>query len=277
MNAGQPFVKLEALGNDFVLLDHRQGQADPDPERIRALADRHTGIGFDQLLIVKPALCDTADVRVSIFNQDGSSAQQCGNGMRAIARWLEDEQPDRQAYVLSTPAGLIATENLGDQGIRVEMGRPEFGPRVTGLAENLDIEEVIGDVPGLVNHGLVSMGNPHLILQLDRDPDTRIVRDDGARIGQHQAFREGINVSFVHLNGGQVPRLGVHERGVGPTRACGSAACAAGAFLIQTGQSDPPVYIDQPGGRLVIDWRGEGCPLWMTGPAQRVFNGLFLS
>jgi len=277
VNAGQPFFKLEALGNDFVLLDHRQGQADPAPEKIRALADRHTGIGFDQLLIVKPATSHVADVRVDIFNQDGSPARQCGNGMRAVARWLEDEQPDRHAFALSTPAGLVSTENLGEQGIRVEMGTPEFGPHATGLTGNIGIGEVIGDIPGLIRFGLVSMGNPHLILQLDRVPDAGIVQHHGARIGQHQAFREGINVSFAHLNEDKVIDLRVHERGVGPTRACGSAACATGAFMIQAGQSDSPVNVDQPGGRLVINWRGERDPLWMTGPAQRVFNGIFLS
>jgi diaminopimelate epimerase len=276
VNSGQPFFKLEALGNDFVLLDHRQGQADPAPDRIRALANRHTGIGFDQLLIVKPSSDDVADISISIFNQDASPARQCGNGMRAIARWLEHEQPGRQNFVLSTPAGLVSTNNMGAEGIRVEMGTPRFGESAVGLREYADIKQVIGDIPGLSEFGLVSMGNPHLILRLDRNPDIETVSNHGRRIGQDPAFNEGINISFVYTGSESRVNLHVHERGVGPTLACGSAACATGAFLIRAGQSQSPVNVDQPGGRLVIDWRSESEPLWMTGPAQRVFNGTFL-
>lgn len=277
MKPGRPFFKLEALGNDFVLLDHRQGEQDPSPEEIRTLANRHTGIGFDQLLILKPAEDDSADLAVAIFNQDASPAQQCGNGMRAVARWLEDEQPERQTFVLATPAGPVSTQHLGRKGIRVQMGEPRFGPGVNGLPENFAIEALVGDIPGLISTGLVSMGNPHLVLELDRAPAQELVEISGGRISKHPSFADGINVSFAHLASKDRIQLRVHERGVGPTLACGSAACATGAFFIQQARARSPVRVEQPGGQLVIDWRGENEPLWMTGPARRVFNGTMVT
>ncbi|MFP4209294.1 MAG: diaminopimelate epimerase [Wenzhouxiangella sp.] len=281
MSSGLRFTKLEALGNDFVLLDRRDGLADPAPERIRALADRHTGIGFDQLLILAPLTDDGADCQVRIYNRDGSPASQCGNGMRAIARWLEDEQPGRRQFVLATPAGRVEVDNRGSDGIRANMGHPRFGAEAVGLAPDLTltglVTETLGEHPGLQAIGLVSMGNPHLILLLDAPPPAALVAEPAAALSRHPAFAAGVNVSFAVVDPatGRV-ELSVHERGVGPTRACGSAACATAAFLIRTGRVTTPVEIRQPGGRLVIDWPGDDDPLWMTGPARRVFDGTLL-
>lgn len=266
------FTKLEALGNDFVLLDHRDGRPDPDPDRIRTLSDRRTGIGFDQLLVLHANAAGAADCRVHIYNHDGSPARQCGNGMRAIARWLEDEQPGRQRFLLDTPAGPIEVENRSDHQVRVNMGRPEFKPASVGLEPGVALDSLLGDLPGLLEAGLVSMGNPHLVLLLDEQAPPALVEQRGSQLSQHPGFREGINVSFAAL-GTNAVHLGVHERGVGPTRACGSAACATAALLVSRGLVKSPVQVDQPGGRLVIDWAGGDSPLSMIGPAKRVFDG----
>lgn len=276
MSHERRFSKFEALGNDFVLLDHRGNQPDPDAEAIRSLADRHRGIGFDQLLIIKPTGIDAADVKVSIFNQDASPAAQCGNGMRAVSCWLAQQYPDRNAFVLDTEAGLIATENRGDQGVRVAMGRPRFGPSAVGFDSGTDLDPWINELPGLIGTGMVSMGNPHLIMQMNRPASDPEVEHQGRHISSCPGFSRGVNVSFAWLDAGQVVKLKVHERGVGPTLACGSAACATAAFLIHTGQAQSRVCVDQPGGRLVIDWRSEDGPLFMTGPARRVFDGILV-
>ncbi|MEE4295812.1 MAG: diaminopimelate epimerase [Wenzhouxiangella sp.] len=276
MSQAKRFSKFEALGNDFVLLDHRNSEPDPGAEVIRLLADRHRGVGFDQLLIVKPATTDAADFAVSIFNQDGSPASQCGNGMRAIARWLEQQYPDRNAFVLATDAGLIATENHGTRGVRVAMGRPRFGPAAVGFNAGTDLETWTNQLPGLIGTGMVSMGNPHLILQLKQFPEPLTVEEQGRQIASCPGFSQGINVSFAWLDPDQTVQLKVYERGVGPTLACGSAACATAAFLIHSGQVRSPALIDQPGGRLVIDWRLGDDNLFMTGPARRVFDGILV-
>ena len=276
MSQYRRFHKLEALGNDFVLLDHRDGSPDPDADLIRSLADRHRGIGCDQLLIIQPSATDSADVRVSIFNQDGSPAAQCGNGMRAVSRWLEQQFPDRKDFVLETEAGLIATEDRGECGVRVAMGQPSFGQSAVGFDKTSSLEPWIKEVTGLVRTGMVSMGNPHLIVQLEQPPCARDVEHQGRRIASCPGFRQGVNVSFAWLNDDQRVELQVYERGVGPTLACGSAACATAAFLIHSGQTQSPVCIDQPGGRLVIDWHPVNGPLFMTGPARRVFDGTLI-
>lgn len=271
------FTKLEALGNDFVLLDHRDGRPDPDPDRIRALGDRHTGIGFDQLLVLHAGAASPADWRVHIYNHDGSPARQCGNGMRAIARWLEDEQPGRRRFLLDTPAGPIEVENCGDHQVRVNMGRPDFTPASVGLDPDIALDSLLGDLPGLLEAGLVSMGNPHLVLLLDEQAPAALVEQRGRLLSHHPGFRDGINVSFAALGANGAVDLGVHERGVGPTRACGSAACATAALLIFRGLAASPVQVDQPGGRLVIDWPGGDSPLSMIGPARRVFDGTLVT
>ncbi|NDY94450.1 diaminopimelate epimerase [Wenzhouxiangella limi] len=277
MSPNQSFTKLEALGNDFVLLDHRDGQPDPGPERIRALADRRSGIGFDQLLALHPGTADADDCRVHIFNCDGSPARQCGNGMRAIARWLADEQPGRDRFRLATPAGAVEVEIRGDNQVRVNMGRPDFGAAAVGLEPGLALNDLLAGIPGRLDAGLVSMGNPHLILLLEQPPTAALVEQAGSHLSRHAGFQDGVNVSFATRGDDGAVRLRVHERGVGPTPACGSAACATAALLIMTGAAKSPVNVDQPGGRLVIDWPGEESPLWMTGPARRVFDGTCLT
>lgn len=276
MSRDKHFFKFEALGNDFVLLDHRDGAPDPTDDFIRSLADRHRGIGFDQLLIVKETSMASADVKVTIFNQDGGSAAQCGNGIRAVARWLQQQHPDRKSFVLDTEAGLIATEDQGEEGVRVAMGQPRFGPSAIGFDMGVDLSDWTKEVNGLMRTGMISMGNPHLILQLEQAASAGEVAHHGQHLGSCPGFKHGVNVSFTWLDADQLVKLRVHERGVGPTLACGSAACATAAFLIHAGQVESPVHIDQPGGRLVIDWRPDSDTLFMTGPARQVFDGILV-
>lgn len=271
--AGTAFSKLEALGNDFVLLDHRAGQGLPTPGQVQALADRHSGIGFDQLLILQASTGDAADCRVRIFNADGSPATQCGNGMRAIALWLGDEAPGRQRFVLETDSGLITIEHLSADGFRVDMGRPDFDPTRSGLSDSAWLQQRVSAIPGCLRAGTVSMGNPHLVLLLTAPLAAEVVAEQGRQLATDRHFTDGANISFATRDETGRVLLQVYERGVGPTRACGSAACASAAFLIHHGLLPGPVEVDQPGGRLVIDWRGADAPLFMTGPARRVYDG----
>ena len=273
MSGTVTFSKLEALGNDFVLLDHRDGRADPEPDQVRALADRRTGIGFDQLLSLQSDDTEFADCRVQIFNGDGSTARQCGNGMRAVALWLAEEQPGRDRFVLAIEAGNVAVEVLGQDRFRVAMGCPDLDPGAAALVEPDRLASLVDPIPGRLASATVSMGNPHLVLLLDRPASAELVEQHGHRLATSPLFEHGANVSFAALTAPDRVELRVHERGVGPTRACGSAACATAAFLLQSGQVRSPVHVAQPGGTLVIDWRGGNSMLLMTGPARRVFDG----
>lgn len=280
---GLQFSKLEALGNDFVLLDFRTGGDDPSPDQIQRLADRRTGIGFDQLLILHPALSDQADCRIQIYNADGSTARQCGNGMRAVALWLHHTDSGKDRFRLETAAGAVTAQvedrqldhwRCGHQQIiTVSMGRPDFSPAAAGLLAGERLRKLTADLPGLLRQGTVSVGNPHLVLLLDRPASTSLIEQLGRQGGLQTCFADGVNISFAAITGPDRVQLGVHERGVGPTRACGSAACATAAWLIQQALVHTPVRVDQPGGTLVIDWPGQDNPLLMQGPARRVFEG----
>lgn len=273
MSSGLAFAKLEALGNDFVLLDFRDGRPDPPADRIRALADRHTGIGFDQLLILRPTLASGCDVSVHIYNADGSRASQCGNGMRAIGLWLHRAAPEQQRFTLETDAGPIAVEVHSARAISVSMGQPDFDPAATGLAPGVDPARLARSAPGQLAVGTVSVGNPHLVLLLDQPATPELVEQLGRDLAGSPHWAQGVNVSFACIDAPDRVRLRVHERGAGPTLACGSAACATAAWLLHQSRVSAPVQIEQPGGTLVIDWRGPGQSIQMTGPARHVFDG----
>ena len=271
--AGTAFSKLEALGNDFVLLDHRAGQPNPDADQVRALADRHTGIGCDQLLILRPAADPGADCRVDIFNSDGGPAGQCGNGMRAVALWLGDEKPDQNNCVLETAAGLIAVERISPGQFQASMGQPVFDAGACGVSNPEQVTQLVAEAIDCIDIGLVSMGNPHLVLLVGAPPAPEQVAEIGHQLSASPLFGDGININFAAVDDDGRVQLQVHERGVGPTRACGSGACATAAWLIHHGRLKTPVTVDQPGGRLVINWNEKFSSLFMTGPARRVFDG----
>ncbi|TAM93733.1 MAG: diaminopimelate epimerase [Rhodanobacteraceae bacterium] len=275
---GLRFAKMHGLGNDFVVLDARAATPLLDAARIRAMADRHTGVGFDQLLVIERARDPACVAAYTIRNADGSSAEQCGNGARCIGAWLH------RAGVLATgpevkvqsPAGIVGMRLVDAATVAVEMGEPEFGPAKIPFDAPATADSYPLDVDGeRVRIAAVSMGNPHAVLEVDDIADARIGRL-GPRITAHPRFRRGANAGFVQIVDRHNVKLRVHERGAGWTLACGSGACAAVAALRRRGRVGDEVRVELPGGALTIEWQGPGHALWMTGPAAFVFDGEWL-
>ena len=267
------FTKMHGLGNDFVVLDARADSFDLPAERVRAIADRRTGIGFDQLLVIESANDGSADFGYSIRNADGSSARQCGNGVRCIAAWLRRAGAlDSATARLRGPAGVVEVRLLDNDRVSVDMGEPVFEPARIPIdaAREADAYPLdLGDKR--IEVGAVSMGNPHALVEV-REVDSASVDRLGPLITAHPRFPEGVNAGFAQVLARDAIRLRVHERGAGWTRACGSGACAAVAVLHRRGRVGDLVRVQLPGGELQIEWSGPGQPLWMTGPAQFVFD-----
>ena len=272
------FTKMHGLGNDFVVLDARESSRPLDAARIHAMADRHTGVGLDQLLIIEAARDSSCLAAYTIRNADGSFAEQCGNGARCIGAWLHRAGafPINHDVKLESPAGVIGMRLLDASTVAVEMGEPEFEPAripfdapVRAETYPLEIDAEPVDVAA------VSMGNPHAVLEVSDIEDARIERL-GPRITVHPRFAHGANAGFVQVLDDSHVKLRVHERGAGWTRACGSGACAAVAALRRRGRVGSEVRVALPGGTLSIAWRGPGHPLWMTGPAAFAFDGEWL-
>lgn len=268
------FHKLHGAGNDFVLLDLREQDFVVGADVARALADRHTGIGCDQLLVLRPATSSDHLARFEVWNADGSTAQQCGNGMRAIGIYLRrrGESPET-GFTLRGPVGDVHIRCISDSQVRVDMGRPDFRPHRIPL----DLAGTGGwytlEVAGRqVRFGAVSMGNPHAVVPVER-LDDELVLGLGPALSRHPAFPEGCNVGFAMLQDAATLQLRVWERGAGETRACGSGACAAVAVLGRLGLAAPHVSVVQAGGLLIIEWSGGDEPVYMTGPAVHVFDG----
>ncbi len=273
-----PFTKMHGLGNDFVVLDARAGPLPIDSATIVAMADRHTGIGFDQLLVIEAADDPGCLARYAIVNADGSAAEQCGNGARCIGAWLHRAGTfaigaDAR---LQSPAGPVGVRLLDAATVAVEMGEPDFEPTripfdATATADTHPVE-IEGE---RLSIAAVSMGNPHAVLEVDDIDHPRIDRL-GPALATHPRFPRGANAGFAQVLDPRSIRLRVHERGAGWTRACGSGACAAVAALHRRGRVADTVRVQLPGGELVIEWQGPGHTLWMTGPATFVFDGVWL-
>ncbi len=272
--SGIRFVKMHGLGNDFVVVDRRQQTFSPQPEDIRHMADRHTGVGFDQLLVLD-APTGEGDVGFGIFNADGEPAEQCGNGLRCVARlFFESSARRRRDLRLESPAGLISARVLDDGNVAVDMGEPDFAPEslpFTGVAPAESYVLPVEDEQ--VRFGAVSMGNPHVVVPVE-DVRSAPVGAVGPTLERHPAFPRRTNVGFMQVADPHRIVLRVHERGVGETRACGTGASAAAAVARHWGQTEPEVTVALPGGELEIAWEGPGHHLWMTGPAVRVFEGI---
>lgn len=273
---GLPFTKMHGLGNDFVVLDHLQGATRPlDADWLRGIADRRTGVGCDQILVIEPTERADADFKYRVFNADGGPAGQCGNGVRCIAHWLAARGHARGAEIrLESPGGVVRTRLLDDGQVTVDMGPPRFEPRDVPFeadARAPAYELQLDGAPQRV--GTVSMGNPHLVLavaSVRRAP----VAELGPRLERHPRFPDRANVGFMEVVARDHIRLRVFERGTGETLACGTGACAAVAVGRTWGELDETVNVDLPGGRLVISWSGDDSdPVWMTGPAVEVFRG----
>lgn len=273
-SAGVRFVKMHGLGNDFVVVDRRQQVFEPSASQIRAMADRHIGVGFDQLLILDPPESD-GDVAFRIFNADGRAAEQCGNGVRCVARlFFESSARRRREMALESPAGTVRGRVLDDGAVAVEMGQPDFRPASLPFERTGQSPRYTIDVEGeSVSFGAVSMGNPHVVIPVAAVA-TAPVEWLGPRLENHAAFARGTNVGFLEIVDRRHLRLRVHERGVGETRACGTGASAAAAVARLWGEIDEVVTVTLPGGELSIAWGGVGEPLWMTGPAEKVYEGI---
>jgi diaminopimelate epimerase len=278
------FTKMHGAGNDFVVLDGVRQTIHMTAERARALADRHFGIGADQILLVEPATTPNADFRYRIFNADGSEVEHCGNGARCFVRFVHEQQLSRRNPLRAEIAtGVLILEETDNGQVTVDMGVTNFDPmslpfNTQGLPSHPEGQDVLwqldlGDVPeGIANRVFISavaISNPHAV-QLVNDIDTAPVSIVGPLIEQHPRFARRVNAGFMEVVDRHTIRLRVYERGAGETLACGTGACAAVAAGVRRGLLDSPVLVHTRGGTLSIAWDGEH--LRMTGPATSVFN-----
>jgi len=262
------FVKMEGLGNDFMVAEWPHDMPPLDRGQVVAWADRRSGIGFDSLLLIDRA---EKDISYRVLNADGSEAQQCGNGVRCVARYLSGGSPARMT--LKSLGGAIAIEVLADGNVRVNLGEPDFRPAALPFnATAPGPEHRLGLPGGDVRFRICSMGNPHAVIEVDA-VDRAPVAELGAAMAASGAFPQGINVGFAERVDAGNLRLRVFERGVGETRACGTGAAAAMAVGRLAGEHDENVTVSLPGGKLAVSWRGPGHDLWQTGPARTVFEG----
>lgn len=268
------FTKMHGIGNDFVVLDRRAASAPLSDELVRRLADRHFGIGCDQVMTIEGSEDGDSAFRYGIYNADGSRAGQCGNGLRCVVRWLADRGLVRgQGIHLHGPSGPVRVEVLDNGQIRADMGMPEFEAARVPIAIGSTQPHYSVDIDGEpIRFGAVSMGNPHVVIAVD-DLDATPVARLGARLESHALFPDRANIGFVQVLAPDHVRLRVFERGVGETLACGSGACAAVAVLRLWNKVDTDVRVELPGGSLTVSWAGMGQPIWMTGPATTVFEG----
>jgi len=268
------FTKMHGLGNDFVVFDAPATLPLDDGALIRRLANRHTGIGFDQALVLEaPRLADTA-VFYRIFNADGAEVEQCGNGARCIAALLAARGQARSgAVTLDSPAGLIRARTLAGGLVSVDMGPVRFDPRSLPFDAQAEAEHYSLQVAGgAVDIGAVSIGNPHAILAVD-SVDTAPVEQLGPAIERHPWFPKRVNAGFMQIVDRSHIRLRVYERGAGETQACGTGACAAVAVGRRWGELDREVHVSVRGGELRVNWDGPGENIWLTGPAEVSFVG----
>ncbi len=265
------FTKMHGLGNDFLVMAGRPDQL-PTAARVRTLADRRTGVGFDQLMFILPAPDPDHDAAYRIFNADGSEAGQCGNGARCVARWVA-ERDGRSAVRLASPSGTVCARVRAPDRIDVEMGRPDFAPAALPFLAGDRQPSYRREVAGrMVEFAAVSLGNPHAVIAV-ADVSAAPVGILGPALERHPDFPDRVNVGFMQVIDSTRLRLRVHERGVGETRACGTGACAAMAVGRLSGQLGATVTVELPGGMLEIRWNGEGDTLWMGGEAVRVYEG----
>lgn len=268
------FVKMHGLGNDFVMLDAVRQAITLTSAQARWLADRHFGIGCDQVLVVERPTRADADFRYRIFNADGSEVEQCGNGARCFVRFVHEQGlTSKREIRVETLAGLIAPRLEADGQITVDMGVPRWQPAdvpfLTDSAELVQTLEFAGRKAAIT---AVSMGNPHAVQVVDNVGIAPVARD-GPLIEAHPRFPKRVNAGFMEIVDRGSIRLRVFERGAGETLACGTGACAAVAVGMRRGLLDSPVRVATRGGALTIVWGGMGQSLFMTGPAVTVFCG----
>ncbi|MEM1230360.1 MAG: diaminopimelate epimerase [Pseudomonadota bacterium] len=274
---------MHGLGNDFMVLDLVTQQWTPEPELIARWGDRHTGVGFDQLLILAPPPHPDVDFEYRVYNSDGSSAEQCGNGIRCVARYVFQNQLSARAELKFQASNSVLRTRLkeGSQ-VEVDMGPPglepagvPFDPALAGTAHDdgtFDLPVDGADPDATPRVMPVSIGNPHGVMLVENIAEAP-VSELGPMLTAHPAFPEQANIGFAQVVDASFLRLRVHERGAGETRACGTGACAAMVAARRLGHINDKVKVSLPGGKVKIGWAGEGSPVMMTGPTARVFDG----
>lgn len=273
------FTKMHGLGNDFVMLDLVTQRMDLDPALIKFLADRHYGIGCDQLLVVEPPTRPDVDFRYRIFNADGQEVEQCGNGARCFARFVIERKLSFKNQFLVETAGGVIELSIDDYGwVTVGMGSPRFEPDEIPFRAELQLDDHLYSLKAnddQVKFAVVNVGNPHAVIQVD-DVVTADVETIGPVIERHEAFPERVNVGFMQVVSDTHIKLRVFERGVGETEACGTGACAAVVAGIRQGLLKPghDIRAQLYGGSLMIRWE-EGGHIAMVGPTETVFHGQF--
>ena len=277
-----PFTKMHGLGNDFIVVDCVSQPRSLSSEQIALYADRQLGIGFDQLLQIEPATRPDADFRYRIFNRDGSEVEHCGNGARCFAKYVHEKGLTKKNPINVETVNRLLSLKLSDSGeVTVNMGEPDFAPASLPFASDqvasegfgrYSCEIVTSSKPQRIEFSALSMGNPHAVIVVS-DLDAVDVAGLGQALGAHSSFPKGVNVGFMQIIEDQRIRLRVFERGSGETLACGTGACAAVVSGCRQGLLSSPVEVQVRGGRLSIEWQGDGTPVLMTGPATTVYEG----
>jgi len=265
----RPFVRMNGAGNDFVVVNALETPFAPTADQARAIADRDTGEGCDQLIALEPS--DRGDAFMRVWNADGGQVETCGNALRCVG-WLLMESTGKDAVVIDTLGGPTTATRAGEHRVRVDMGQPGLDWTDVPLAEEMDtrgIELQVGpiDAPLLHTPGAVSMGNPHVVFFTDRQDDA-FVRGSGSLVEHHPLFPQGVNVGFAHVLAPDRIRLRVWERGAGLTKACGTGACAALVAAVRRGLTGRRAVIETDGGDLDIDWDEATGHVFMTGPIE---------
>lgn len=265
---------MHGTGNDFVVFDGINQKLNLSPEQLRFISDRHFGVGCDQILLVESPSVSNADFRYRIFNADGGEVEQCGNGARCFFKFVREKQLSGKSVLrVETLAGIIEIRMQDSGEVTVNMGEPRFEPAALPLLIDNQSEEYSAIINSQeIRFGAVSMGNPHAIIEVD-DTDKAPVETLGPAIESHELFPQRVNVGFMQIMNKDKIRLRVYERGTGETLACGTGACAAAVLGIARGRLNNRVTVELAGGNLLIEWAGDNNPVFMTGPAQTVFDG----
>ena len=268
------FTKMQGAGNDFVVIDGVRQRVDLTPALARKLADRHFGVGCDQILLVEPAGAPGVDFRYRIFNADGGEVEQCGNGARCFVRFVREQGLTAKAEIrVETKGGVIAPRLEADDEVTVDMGAPVFEAKRIPFVTDSDaiVQPLVVDGETVMITAL-SMGNPHAV-QIVADVDAAPVATQGPKIEAHPRFPQRVNAGYMQVLDRERIRLRVYERGAGETLACGTGACAAVVAGIRRGLLEPSVRVAVRGGELTIAWAGADNPVFLTGPAVTVFEG----
>ncbi len=268
------FSKMHGLGNDFLVLDNVTQNVYLSNEQIKQLADRHYGVGFDQVLVVEPPYDPDLDFHYRIFNADGSEVGQCGNGARCFAKFVRLKSlTNKHKIKVSTQSGKMTLFIERDGNVSVNMPVPQFEPaKIPFTAQKAEGTYILRSEDETVLCGVVSMGNPHCVLTVD-DVKAAPVASLGAALSLHERFPQQANISFMEVVSPEYIKLRVYERGAAETLACGSGACAAVVVGQMQKKLNRQVLVDLPGGQLKIYWKGPGNSVKMTGPAVHVFDG----